>query len=92
MLLGEHASDPSVRGEAFNFSDESPLSVLDIVNAIRELMASDLEPDVRNVAQGEIRDQYLSAAKAREALRWHAAYDLETGLRETIAWYQSLLA
>jgi CDP-glucose 4,6-dehydratase len=92
MLLGERASDPSVRGEAFNFSDESPLSVLDIVNAIRELMASDLEPDVRNVAQGEIRDQYLSAAKARETLRWHAAYDLETGLRETIAWYRSLLA
>ncbi len=58
MLLGEHSCDPAVRGEAFNFSDESPLSVLDIVNAIRRLLGSDLEPDVRNVAQGEIRDQY----------------------------------
>lgn len=92
MLLGEHAGDPAVRGEAFNFSDESPLSVLDIVNAIRRLMASDLEPDVRNVAQGEIRDQYLCAAKARETLRWRATYDLDTGLRETIAWYRTLLA
>src|SRR5512138_15304 len=92
MLLGERASDPSVRGEAFNFSDESPLSVLDIVNAIRRLLASELEPDVRNVAQGEIRDQYLSATKARERLRWHATYDLDSGLRETIAWYRSLLA
>lgn len=92
MLLGERASDPSVRGEAFNFSDESPLSVLDIVNAIRRQLASDLEPDVRNVAQGEIRDQYLSATKARERLRWRATYDLDSGLRETIAWYRSLLA
>jgi CDP-glucose 4,6-dehydratase len=44
MLLGEHSCDPAVRGEAFNFSDESPLSVLDIVNAIRRLLGSDLEP------------------------------------------------
>jgi CDP-glucose 4,6-dehydratase len=92
MLLGEHACAPAVRGEAFNFSDESPLSVLDIVNAIRRLLGSDLEPDVRNVAQGEIRDQYLSAAKARDTLNWRATYDLDTALRETIAWYRALLA
>jgi CDP-glucose 4,6-dehydratase len=92
MLLGEHACDPAVRGQAFNFSDESPLSVLDIVNAIRRLLGSDLEPDVRNVAQGEIRDQYLSAAKARDTLNWRATYDLDTALGETIAWYRALLA
>ena len=92
MLLGEHACDPAVRGEAFNFSDESPLAVLDIVNAIRRLMGSDLEPDVRNVAQGEIRDQFLSAAKARDTLNWRATYDLDTALDETIAWYRTLLA
>jgi CDP-glucose 4,6-dehydratase len=91
MLLGEHASEPNVHGEAFNFSDESPLAVLDIVKSIRTLMGSNLEPDVRNIAQGEIRDQYLSAAKARDTLRWRATYDLETGLRETIAWYRALL-
>ena len=92
MLLGEHACDPAIRGEAFNFSDESPLSVLDIVNAISRLMGSDLEPDVRNIAKGEIRDQYLSATKARDTLHWRATYDLDTALRETIAWYRALLA
>jgi len=92
MLLGERGREPGVLGQAFNFSDESPLSVLDIVNAIRRLMGSDLEPDVRNVAQGEIRDQYLSAAKARDSLNWRATYDLDTGLSETIAWYRALLA
>ena len=65
--------------------------MLDIVNAIRRLMASGLEPDVRNVAQGEIRDQFLSAAKARDTLNWRATYDLNTALSETIAWYRALL-
>jgi CDP-glucose 4,6-dehydratase len=92
MLLGEQACDAAVRGEAFNFSDESPLSVLDIVNTIRRLMGSGLEPDVRNVAQGEIRDQFLSAAKARDTLKWRATYDLDTALSDTIAWYRALLA
>jgi CDP-glucose 4,6-dehydratase len=92
MLLGERGREPGVLGQAFNFSDESPLTVLDIVNAIRRLVGSDIEPDVRNVAHGEIRDQFLSAAKARENLDWRATYDLNTGLAETIAWYRALLA
>jgi CDP-glucose 4,6-dehydratase len=92
MLLGERGCEAAVQGQAFNFSDESPLTVLDIVGAIRRLMGSDLEPDIRNVAQGEIRDQYLSAAKARDNLNWRATYDLDTGLGETIAWYRALLA
>ena len=92
MLLAERGREVGVQGQAFNFSDESPLAVLDIVDAIRRLMGSDLPPDVRNVARGELRDQYLSAAKARERLSWRATYDLDTGLAETIAWYRALLA
>jgi CDP-glucose 4,6-dehydratase len=92
MLLGEKASDPAVRGEAFNFSDEKPLSVLDMVRAIGRQMGSDVEPDVRNIAQGEIRDQFLNAAKARKTLGWRASYDLDAGLSETVAWYRALLA
>jgi CDP-glucose 4,6-dehydratase len=92
MLLGERASDPAVRGEAFNFSDESPLAVLDIVRAIGRVMGSELDPEIRDIALGEIRDQYLDASKARRTLRWKATYDLDTGLRETVAWYRALLA
>ena len=91
MLLGERAGDAGVRGEAFNFSDESPLAVLDIVSAIGRLMRTDLEPDIRNTARGEIRDQYLSAAKARDTLNWRVTYDRDDALTETIAWYRALL-
>lgn len=92
MLLGQRSDDPSVRGEAFNFSDESPLAVLDMVNAIGRAMDVEIEPDIRNVAHGEIRDQYLDAGKARDVLRWNVDYSLETGLQETVAWYRALLA
>ncbi len=91
MLLGERSADSVVRGEAFTFRDESPLTVIEIVNAIRRLMGSDLEPDVRNTARGEIRDQHLSAAKARDRLNWRVTYDRDDALGETIAWYRALL-
>jgi nucleoside-diphosphate-sugar epimerase len=50
-----------------------------------------VDPEVRDIAQGEIRDQYLDAGKARETLQWRAEYPLGTGLRETVAWYRELL-
>ena len=93
MRLAEGLEDPRVAGGAFNFSTESPLSVLDLVNAIRRVMRCEhLEPDVQNRASGEIRAQYLSAAKAREVLNWRPQYDLENGLGETVAWYRSFLS
>ena len=53
--------------QAFNFSNEIQVTVLDLVERILKLMDSALEPDVRNEATNEIRHQYLSAEKARES-------------------------
>lgn len=92
LRMAECMDRPDVRGEAFNFSGEQPTSVLELVGVIRRLMGrEDVEPDIRNTARGEIKDQYLSAAKARERLGWTPDYSLEAGLRETIEWYRAYL-
>lgn len=93
MLLAERlASQPDLRGEAFNFSNELQISVLDLVRAILTIMGSDLAPDIRNEAANEIRHQYLSAAKARRVLGWKPLFTLEEGLARTVAWYQEFFA
>jgi CDP-glucose 4,6-dehydratase len=82
-----------IKGDAFNFSNERPLSVLEMVSLIqRHMDATHLTPDVRSTAVGEIKDQYLSAAKARTVLGWIPAFSIEEGLSETIPWYRDLLA
>ena len=92
MCLAENFGSKSVRGEAFNFSTESPISVLELVALIRKLMdLQHIEPEIRNSAEGEIRNQHLSAAKARTTLGWKPQFDLEKGLLETIAWYRASL-
>lgn len=93
LVLAEKLGHAEVQGQAFNFSGESPISVLELVRVIQKLMdATDLKPDVRNEVQGEIRHQYLSAARAHTALGWGATYTLDQGLRETIAWYRKFFA
>ena len=92
MHLAERlASDRTLVGEAFNFSNEIQVTVLDLVTKLLRLMRSNLEPDVRNEASNEITHQYLSAAKARRLLGWSPLFDLDEGLRRTIAWYEEFL-
>lgn len=83
---------PTLRGEAFNFSNELQITVRELVERILVLMDSDLEPDIRNEASNEIRHQYLSAAKARQVLNWAPLFTLDEGLRRTIAWYTAFFA
>ena len=89
MLLAEKlAADPSLKGHAFNFSNETQITVLELVERLLKLMDSNLEPEVRNEAVNEIRQQYLSAERARNVLGWRPLFSLEEGLRATIAWYR----
>ncbi len=88
MTLAEKlAADTSLRGQAFNFSNEIQVTVLELVGRILASMDSTLEPDVRNEATNEIRHQYLSAEKARKLLDWQPLFTLDEGLRRTIDWY-----
>jgi CDP-glucose 4,6-dehydratase len=93
MLLAEQLSvNPELRGEAFNFSNETQVTVTELVQRLLTLMGSTLEPEVRSQASYEIRHQYLSAEKARAQLGWAPLFDLESGLRRTVRWYEDLPA
>lgn len=93
LLLAEQLAErPELWGEAFNFSNELQITVLDLVRRILDQMGSSLRPDVRNEASNEIRHQYLSAAKARERLRWEPLFTLDAGLARAIAWYRDFFA
>jgi CDP-glucose 4,6-dehydratase len=92
MLLAERIhAQPELRGEAFNFSNEIQVTVLQLVQQLLDVMGSDLQPEVRNEATNEIRHQYLSAAKARNMLGWQPLFTLETALQRTVEWYKGYL-
>lgn len=92
MVLAEALSgNHDLLGQAFNFSNEIQVTVLELVERLLGLMNSNLEPEIRNEATNEIRHQYLSAEKARQLLGWKPLFTLDEGLRQTIDWYRSFL-
>ncbi|MGH2458526.1 MAG: GDP-mannose 4,6-dehydratase [Chloroflexota bacterium] len=87
LTLGERVSEDQVRGRAFNFGSNLPLSALSLVEQIITAAGSSLRPRVLGRARGEIDRQFLDSTLAREILGWEPRIDLTQGLRQTIAWY-----
>ena len=89
MLLGQQMTEnKELAGQAFNFSTEAPLTVIQVVEATLLAMGSPLKPVVLNAVSNEIREQYLSAERAHRVLGWKARYDMASGLSPTIDWYR----
>lgn len=65
LLLAERlAGDPSLRGEAFNFSHEVEINVLRLVTGILTMMGSGLKPVIASTAKAEIAHMRLNSTKA----------------------------
>ena len=88
------ARDPKkFRGEAFNFSNDHPVSARALIEQIDRAVGNDPSTVaerilVANTATGEIDAQHLSSAKAREWIGWAPRFSLDDGLARTLAWYR----
>ena len=94
ILLAEHlAANPALAGEAFNFGLGLRPTMLDIVDRILEIMdRRDLAPIIENIANNEIREQYMASDKAHKLLGWAPSCGMDEGLKRTIAWYRGHFA
>lgn len=87
MLAERVAEDPSLYGEAFNFSHGVQLEIIDIVRRIAELTGKPIEPVVHDNARAEIPHIHLSSEKATERLGWEPLFSFDEGLRRAVEWY-----
>jgi CDP-glucose 4,6-dehydratase len=91
LLLGQQLRIKRLAGEAFNFSDENPLTVIDLVKTIYRACGTVPAYKILGKARYEIKHQYLSSGKARNVLKWEPRYSLNDGLKRTIEWYGKYL-
>jgi len=92
MTLAEAlTNNPELKGEAFNFSNETQKHALELTSIILTHLKSDLKPIIKGENQGEIQAQYLDSTKANNTLGWNAKFGLDAGLEKTVAWYTEYL-
>lgn len=88
IQLAEAMDNPKIIGNAFNFSYEKPLQVLELVELILKKLKSPIKPKILGLPLNEVRDQYLSSKKAKTLLDWKPSFTLEEGIELTIKWYR----
>ncbi len=88
IILAQKIQKLSLSGEAFNFSDEKPIPVLDLVKKVYRIAGKNPDYKILNLAAYEITHQYLSSKKAKRILGWKPKCSLNEGLKKTIVWYR----
>jgi CDP-glucose 4,6-dehydratase len=92
LATAEAIGRPDVTGEAFNFADQKPMTVIEICGAVLAAAGRpDLEPTILGQASHEIREQYLDSTRARERLAWRPKFGVTDGLARTVGWYRQHL-
>ncbi len=75
-------------GEAFNFGNNKPLTVLQVLSHVQKAQPM-LRYRILNNAKNEIRNQYLDSRKAMRALKWKPGVSFDQGIRKTASWYNA---
>lgn len=77
-----------VVGEAYNFSSDDNISVLDLLKKVEKITSKTITFSIENSARNEIPYQHVDYAKIR-ALGWKPKYSLHRGISETLHWYET---
>lgn len=94
-ILAAVAMDPSAQHQVFNVAVGGRTSLNDLVALLRELVEERhpglaVPPPVHgDFRAGDIRHSQADIAKARRLLGYEPVYDVRTGLREALPWYES---
>ena len=90
LTTAEAVYNGKFHGEAFNFSLEDPKDVLEVVNELQDIIGTSFDPVIKNEASNEIREQYLSCAKAKELLGWTPKFTFNEAMTKTVEWYRKV--
>jgi nucleoside-diphosphate-sugar epimerase len=69
-----------------NIAIGSSHTLNELVQALRRLLDSDIEPDYATPRPGDVRESLADISLARELIGYEPSVELEQGLQRTIAW------
>ena len=81
------AETPGVSGHVFNVATSSRISLNQLLDTLKKIFGSNVEPIYKDARAGDVRDSQADISKAEKMLGYKPIVGLEDGLRETVKWF-----
>ncbi len=81
------AETPGVGGHVFNVATSSRISLNQLLETLKKIFGSNVEPIYKDARTGDVRDSQADISKAEKMLGYKPIVGLEDGLRETVKWF-----
>jgi UDP-glucose 4-epimerase len=75
--------------DVFNISFGKKISINELARLLMEIMEKNVEIIHDNPRPGDIKDSCADISRAKKYFNYNPTFNLEKGLRETIAWFQN---
>ena len=86
-LLASEAD--GIAGHAFNVACGGRYTLLELLDKLKEIVGSSIEPIHQEERAGDVRDSQASIEAAQRAFGYHVSVDFDEGLRRTVASYRT---
>jgi UDP-glucuronate 4-epimerase len=83
------AIDLSPAYEIFNLGNNRPESVLNLVNALEQLLGKKAIVEFHPMPKGEVPITFADISKSEHMLGFHPITSLQTGLKQFVDWYRA---
>lgn len=80
---------PKAAGEVINVATGGRISLNELLRTMNRIVGTDIKATYGPARAGDVRDSQADINKARKLLGYEPTVDLESGLRETLAWCRS---
>lgn len=78
-----------INGEAFNVAGGERTTLLEVRKLIEQYTGKKLSIEMRPTRIGDVRHSHANISKAKKVLDYKPEVDFKTGLKKTIAWFDS---
>jgi UDP-glucose 4-epimerase len=86
------AAEPAAAGRVMNIAVGSSRTLNELVETLRRLLDSGLEPDYAPPRPGDVPESVADVSLARDLIGYEPSVDFEEGLERTIAWIVDMRA
>ena len=83
------AENINIQGDVFNIAVGERVSLKQLVDILRKLIGTAIQPAFREERAGDIRDSLADISKAKNILGYNPQIKIEEGLKYTLEWFKT---